>query len=778
MGRFRKWIDRTPWLSRTVYFFPVQLVLVQIKKNIVPLIFWMILLGFVTGTLAGNYGIAQLFVDPEYLGEVGFVSYTIIGFALGGYIMAYQILCYIHNAYRFPFLATTAQPFLKFCINNFIIPLIFQTIYIWHIVAFLRNEPIGTFQLVTNICGYILGNALFIFGSSFYFFRAGKHLEHLYDSKNLGKETPRMRRVVLRRDPISKALQWKTITPGKEGRDWHVQTYLASPWRIRRARPFEHYEKDLLNEVFRQNHKRAVIFELCIIATLLILGLFRDLQSFMIPAGASILLLFTLYLMFTGVLYTWFRGWANTIMILILIAFNYLHQFDLFDNRTRAYGMTYTKAPAIYTNEKLLAFDMDHSTRRSDSLETIAILNNWLKRQHLAKPKLVILNCSGGGLRSALWTFHTMQQLDSLTNGHMLPSTALICGSSGGMLGAAYMREIWLREQQGENIDRENPKHFEAVGYDLLNPMAVSIAVNDWFLPLRHVTIDDERFGHNRAYAFEQQLIRNTDSLFHKRLVDYREPEREALIPMMVFAPTIVNDGRKLVISAQHMSYLTQEQPGNNLSYQRLPDGVEFLRFFSDQRAEQIRFTSVLRMNATFPYVTPLTELPSEPIIEVFDAGMRDNFGTDNALLFMHTFRNWIAENTSGIILVQTRDRQKVQPIKSNGAHTIVQSLSLPLSSFYNNLFTVQNYNQDRLLDYASSWLNCPLDVLDFELERSTKEQIPLSWHLTQREKLQIKTSLYRSENMVNAKRFVTLLQPEPFLGSSNEHIHTSPSGQ
>lgn len=762
MARSVRWIDRIPWLARFYYFFPIQLLLVQLKKNPVPLVFWLIMFGFVTGKIAANFGVPLLFLDPEYQDEVGFVSYAIIGFACGGFIMAYQISSYIHNAYRFPFLATAAQPFLKYCINNFMIPLLFQIVYVSRIVTFLTGEPISTGQLLLDLSGYFIGNALFILGASFYFFRTDKTLTHLYSSAVLGKDSPRVRRIFLRRDPITRALTWKTITPGHENRDRKVETYLASPWRIRRARPYAHYDKELLNHVFHHNHRRAVVFELGVIATLLLLGLFREVSWLMIPSGACIFLLFTLYLMFTGILYTWFRGWSNAVIVGLLILFNWTHQFDLFDSRTRAYGMNYSVAPMPYNLATLRALTTDAHTYRADSLHLIGMLNNWRSNQpgdSLHQPKLVLLNCSGGGLRSALWTFRTMQELDSLSTGKFMPATALICGSSGGMLGAAYMRELWLRQQTDPQINCGDASHRTAISSDILNPMSVSIAVNDWFIPLQHVTINNQQFSRNRAYAFEQELLSNTHFLFDKRLSDYQQAEQQAKIPMMVFAPTIAADGRKLLISAQPISWMTQATASNATNYPSLPDGVEFMRLFAQQGAADVRFTTVLRMNATFPYITPLTELPSDPVIEVMDAGMRDNFGMDNSLKFLHTFRKWIAANTSGVILVQTRDRSKCREVEPAKAHTSLYALMRPMGSFYGNLFSVQNYNQNSQLNYARTWLDCPLDVIDFELEQGTSGPVSLSWHLTQREKLQVINAIHLPENRAAAQRFLTLLQ-------------------
>ncbi|HLG02670.1 MAG TPA: hypothetical protein VI731_03685, partial [Bacteroidia bacterium] len=719
MNRLRAWIDRLPRLRAFIYFFPVQLLLVQIKKNPVLIIFWLMMFGFITGHIASRYGVSLLFMDPEFIGHVNFFSYFLIGFACGGFIMAYQISCYVYNAFRFPFLATCSRPFLRFCVNNFIIPALFLLTYFVLILRFLTKDSIDAWQIAYDISGFIAGNVVFIIGSLFYFFRTSKNLSTLYGLNLKEKQARVVRRMILSRHPVKKGWRWKMITPGKETRDWHVETYIAGLWRIRRTQRFEHYDKDLLNRVFLQNHSKAVIFEVVVIGTLLLFGYFRDIPELMIPAGASIFLLFTLYLMFTGVLATWFRGWSNTIIVLLLLFFNWFHQFDPFESKTRAYGLNYNAAPVAYSNNEIVRLANDREGRQNDSLNTIMMLENWKQRivtDPVQKPKMVILSCSGGGLRSSLWTFYTMQYLDSLTEGKLLGRTTLICGSSGGMLGAAFMREIWLREQMGENKDHLDPSFRENVAADMLNPVAMSLAVNDWFLPLHRVNYGGNSYARNRAYEFEQQLLSNTNNLMEKRLGDYSPAEKAGIIPMMVFAPTIVNDGRKMIIASQGVSYLVQPPKSRNVYNKSYPDAVEFSKLFANHNADSVRFSSVLRMNATFPYITPITTLPSEPEIEVFDAGMRDNYGMDNVLRFLFTFRTWINQNTSGVVLVHTRDKSKLRPVEENKGQTIWEEISRPMASFYNNLFSVQDYIHDYTTSQAAFWFGGQLDVLDFEL--------------------------------------------------------------
>src|SRR5438045_1014070 len=110
---------------RFFYSFPIQLLIALLKKNYLLLMYWVVLFGWITGSMSNTFGIPYLFLDPEYMGYVGFSSFFIMGFATGCFIMVFNISSYIVNGYRFPFIATLSRPFLKFSLNNFIIPLLF-----------------------------------------------------------------------------------------------------------------------------------------------------------------------------------------------------------------------------------------------------------------------------------------------------------------------------------------------------------------------------------------------------------------------------------------------------------------------------------------------------------------------------------------------------------------------------------------------------------------------------------------------------------------------------
>ena len=228
---------------------------------------------------------------------------------------------------------------------------------------------------------------------------------------------------------------------------------------------------------------------------------------------------------------------------------------------------------------------------------------------------------------------------------------------------------------------------------------------------------------------------------------------------MMIFSPVIINDGRKLIISTQGVSYLSSIPEPHALSWNKLPNSVEFRGLMADQDPGNMRMLSILRVNSAFPYIFPIAELPTEPATELMDAGLRDNYGIEISLKYLYTFREWIKENTSGVVIVQVRDKKKLVPVAENKGKSLTQSLTKPLGSFYVNHFTVQDYNHEDLFLYMQDWFGSKMDVLDFELKNEEDDNISLSWHLTNNEKHKVLNSLMTEENRRNMEILVRKLR-------------------
>lgn len=75
-----KWIK---YLRNLYYSFPIQLLILHINKHPFFLLFWVFLFMVVLQLFGVSYGVPLLLLDPEYLGEVNFISFLIVGFAMG-----------------------------------------------------------------------------------------------------------------------------------------------------------------------------------------------------------------------------------------------------------------------------------------------------------------------------------------------------------------------------------------------------------------------------------------------------------------------------------------------------------------------------------------------------------------------------------------------------------------------------------------------------------------------------------------------------------------------
>lgn len=750
----KKYLKSQPFFRHILYSFYFRLILLDLKKNLFFLLLWLLLLGMITNNVAPSYGISYLFLGPEYLGKISWLSYFLTGFACGGFIMAYNIASYIKNAFRFPFLATLHFPFTKYCLNNFFFPLVFMVIYSYKVAIFLDQEELmSRFEIVGMLLSLFGGTFFFIVTALSYFFKTNKNITKLFGIQITETKREYHKIPTGERNPFLI----------KESRDWYVENYLIAPFKARRVRSVKFYKKETLNAVLIQNHRSAFVFQLLSIMSLVAFGLVPNTSVFIVPTSTSFLLLLTVIVMVFSSLYTWFRGWTTLIFIIGILLLNYIHKVNFLTTKNRAYGLVY-KTASEYSNRSLNKMSHNDTLLKQDLASTLTVLEKWktkntLKGDTSKKPKLIFINTSGGGLRSTLWTFYALQYIDSLVHGELLKKTQLITGSSGGMIGAAYLRELYLKKQKQEINTYYDSRYYKNIAKDILNPITFAIATNEWVFPFKSFKVDEETYPQDRAYAFEQTLEENVEHAFNKRLGDYYNPEFNSEIPMMVFSPSMVNEGRKLLISPLGISYLTQNPVTKNIKHSPLVDGIEYTRFFEKQGAKQTLFTSIIRMNATFPYILPMVSLPSEPRIEIIDAGMRDNYGLEITMGFIKAFNDWIAQNTSGVVIIQVRDKHKQSDIEDNPPQTLFQTLNRPMGSLYGNLFSVQDYHQHQKLQFMDLWCKSPVELIDLQLRNTDKERISLSWHLTDKEKKQALNSIYLRENQHAIQRIVELVR-------------------
>ncbi|WKK78014.2 patatin-like phospholipase family protein [Marivirga salinae] len=738
-------------VNTLIYSFPFQLILNHFKKNQLLLLCWVLLFSVINGGFAKGLGIPYLFLSPEYLNEVSFHSYFIVGLTLGGLIVAFNIASYILDGYRFHFIGVITKPFSKFSLNNVIIPLAFLINYIIQIINYqMVYEFMEFWKAFSLALSLPLGVFVSIFILQLYFWFTNK------DFREVLAERVEKRIKKLKIGRIAAVKYHKDLKNKQAEVDGYFDLKLR--W-IKVSKKSNRKVFSVITGIFDQNHLNTVIAEIFIFVIILILGAFRDYPYFQIPAAASAILFLSIILMAIGAITFWFRSWAITGAIAIFFLINYLTTIDFLSKTHYAHGLNYETAPVSY-NQKNIDKTTSPNALKQDKETTLEILNNW-REQFTEKPKMVLLTASGGGQRAAYWTMNALQNADSITNGNLFKHTVSISGASGGLIGAAYFRELKYMQKKDQTLNIHNPKYLANIGKEALNPIIFSLLTNDIFIRYQSFDYGGYSYPKDRGYAFEQKLNKNLEEVLNKRLIDYKEAELKAEIPMLFLAPTSVNDGRKLYITPNSSSYMSSKNIKDD-SLNTLMDNrsIDFLRMFKNQDAENLSFLTALRMSASFPYITPNVNLPSEPSLEIMDAGLADNFGVSDAVLFLYNFKDWIAENTSGVIILTIRDSKKAAIIEKKQNLSILEKLSTPISNIYNNWSNVQDTRNDLLIEYAHEWFQGDLShaMLTYDAGiafsddsidkmKHIEERASLNWRLTGREKYNIKKAINSSGN-------------------------------
>ncbi|MEO8415116.1 MAG: hypothetical protein ABI472_15720 [Ginsengibacter sp.] len=729
------------------YSFPVQLLLLHFRKFQVLLVFWFILFFTITGNFLKIFGANTLFLAPEYLGNVNAAGGAITGVATGIFMMSWNITTFILHSKRFRFLATNSKPFLKYCLNNAIIPTGFLVVYFFEAFYFDRKmELIPLAEFVAIAAGFTGGFLLVLVTSFAYFFTADRRIVRTFQPgfTDFGE---------------SKKSEKSDETFAENNFGLPVGYYLTTRFRLNKARKVGHYSQGFLDTIFKRHHVSAIITIMLAFIFMIFIGFFLDYKIFQVPAAASILVLFALLMAVIGSLSYFLRSWSILFVIFLFILLNMLYQYNIIDPRNKAFGLDYTnKSRPEYSLRGLEELNTP-SKISADENNMIGILNRWKEKQGEEKPLMIVFNFSGGGVRSATFAMNILGQLDSISHGTIMKKTVLMSGASGGMLAAAYFRELSRLKSNGENIDLQNIKYINDISKDLLNPVFSSMIARDLLSPAQKFSVGPYRYVKDRGYAFEQKLSANTRNLLDKNIGFYQHDESSAHIPLMILNSVITRDLKKMIISTQPLSFMMQATFTDSISKINGPDAVDFAAMFKKENPMNLRLLTALRMNATYPYILPNVWLPSKPVIDVMDAGLRDNYGQETSLRFLHVFKDWINTNTRGVLIIQIRATQKGSWDNTFENGGITSIFTKPFSMLQTNWFKLQDYFQDDEITYAQNIDNNFHRVAFMYIPEQEERGAPINFHLTAREKKEVIASSGRKNNAEAFKEVQKYLQ-------------------
>ncbi|MEO5947144.1 MAG: hypothetical protein ABIP79_10050 [Chitinophagaceae bacterium] len=744
------------WFRGFIYSFPIQLLLLHLRKYQVLLVFWFILFSVVNGSFMKTFGADSLFLGPEYLGNVNAFSMAIVGASIGMFIMSWNIATFILFSRYFRFLSATTNPFLKYCINNAIIPILFLIFYFFKAYHFDQyKELISPTEILFLFGGFFCGLIFILAVSMIYFFRADRSI-----LRRLMPVISNPQSYITHLKPIKEVFHGAPLIK--------VEVYFETPVRLKAVRDVSHYTDEFVETIFKRHHFAAILSVLAAFIFLLIIGFFLDYAFFQLPAAASITIFFSILIGVAASITYFLQSWSIPYLLVLVLILNIFYKQDWIDPRNKAYGINYwnkTERPT-YTREGLEELCKPENVE-ADKKNMRGILDTWKKKQDSEKPLLVFINTSGGGHRSATFTMSVLQYLDSITNGKILQKTFLINGASGGMIGAAYFRELYLRKQQGNNIHLQDKQYVDDIAGDLLNPVFTSFFARDLISPAQKFKVGPYSYVKDRGYAFEQKLNANTHGFLDKQLKDYVADEKAANIPLMFFNSVVTRDSRKMIISTQPVRFMMQAPQDTVNTPVVVPDAVDFVTFFAKQDPYNIRMLSAMRMNATFPIILPNVWLPSNPVIDVMDAGLRDNYGQETTLRFLISFEDWIKENTGGVLIIQIRDRLAGGWEAPYVSDDITDHATKPFLLLQHNWFKMMEFFQNDMLNYYVSQSGSPVYKVAFQYAADKEEnKAALNFHLTKREEKDIVNAVSSIFNQQSFKRLMEIFEKSGLANS------------
>lgn len=164
-------------------------------------------------------------------------------------------------------------------------------------------------------------------------------------------------------------------------------------------------------------------------------------------------------------------------------------------------------------------------------------------------------------------------------------------------------------------------------------------------------------------------------------------------------------------------------------------------------------------MQASFPYLFPTVHMPTVPIMKIMDAGLKENYGLGVATRFYNVFKNWIDENTSGVIFMQIRTDWKFVELEKQENTDLISDMINPLGNIYANFMVEQEYNNDIALSMLENMSKTDISYLPFAYEPAKgEEEAAMSIHITERDKTNLRTAFQNDLNQESLNRLKKLL--------------------
>ncbi len=377
-----------------------------------------------------------------------------------------------------------------------------------------------------------------------------------------------------------------------------------------------------------------------------------------------------------------------------------------------------------------------------------------------AKPPIVVVAASGGGIKASLWTATVLTGLQHDLGEAFTRSVNLLSTVSGGSVGALfYLDELAAKGRLDEgSIERI----LQAAGRTSLHGSAWGFAYPDLLRGVAPFLVTNQQF--DRGWALET-IWREELNEPQAGLGSWVPCVAQGRLPPVIFNATQIETGEHFVLSPLQID-----------GWQRWGTRGHFEAY----GGRDVPAATAARLSAAFPWVTPISRPDSRYLQgaspeaskalkrHLADGGYYDNFGVVSTILWLETVLAERAEDLRDrqvlvlLIRVSAYDEENHTGDDGKEMKGWIYSTIGPILGLVKVRNTTQfSRNEKELALLADKWgskKGIKITTVEFELDRDG----PLSWKLTDREWCHLFCGWHDEHNLDQRRRLLAHFQQLP----------------
>ncbi|WP_150109074.1 hypothetical protein [Stanieria cyanosphaera] len=377
----------------------------------------------------------------------------------------------------------------------------------------------------------------------------------------------------------------------------------------------------------------------------------------------------------------------------------------------------------------------------------LKIQDKWIQQdEQKNKRTLVVIATSGGGIQASGWTAQVLCGLQEELGVSFTQSIGLISSISGGSVGTMFFLDRFndthhcptptTNGQLGQFENQTLNTIFNNATTDWLDAIGWGLAYPDMIRGFFGISLGKYS---DRGYALEWDWQRDLTQP-QATLASWREKVLAGKIPIPVFNATLVEDGRRFLISPTKLIDGTLEDLIHSQNSNPNPQDPKALDFHTLYRGYDLDVTTAARLSATFPYVSPVARNDSKDGLthnyHVADGGFFDNAGLFTAIEWLDTHLDSLDVERVLLIQINAIPGEKLKAKQKGGLGWWMQSIG-PLKTLYSIRDSTQIARNSREIELIKDkWLSNLANrrTVDFRtcyIGFPEGYNPPLSWRLT-----------------------------------------------